>query len=273
MAAREDRDQPKETIFHFLDFNPKGNPAVLLLHGLGADSTSWGYQVPLLSEFGLRPIVPDLPGFGKSIAGYKHWTISKVASDVAMMLRKLTEEPVIAVGISMGGTVALQLALDFPRLVNKLVLISTFARLRPKRFDEMGFLLGRFVIAHMRGKEYQAGLVARRMFPRPEQEYLRKELIQQILQSNEHVYRQAMQSLALFDVHTRLDEIRMPTLVISGENNSTVPIANQIELANGIQGAKHVVIPDAGHALIVDQVARFNSELLGFICSDQAEEL
>ena len=269
MTAPEEQNQNQETIFHYFDFNPEGRPAVLLLHGLGADSTSWGYQVPLLSEAGFRPIVPDLPGFGKSIAGHKHWSIRLTASDVAKMTRQLIEDPVIAVGISMGGTVALQLALDFPQLVNRLVLISTFARLRPKRFDEMGFLVGRFVIAHMRGKEYQAGLVARRMFPRPEQENLRKELIHQILQSNEHVYRQAMQSLALFDVHKRLDEIKIPALVISGENDSTVPLANQVELANGIQGAKHVVIPDAGHALIVDQVARFNSELLSFIRTDQ----
>jgi 3-oxoadipate enol-lactonase len=270
MTAPEDQNQDQETIFHYLDFNPDGSPPVLLLHGLGADSTSWGYQIPVLSEVGLRPIVPDLPGFGKSIAGNKHWTISTAANDVAKMIQKLVEEPVIAVGISMGGTVALQLVLDYPHLIKRLVLISTFARLRPKRFDEMSFLLGRYAIAQLRGKEYQAGIVARRMFPRPDQEYLRNELIHQILQSNENVYRQAMQSLALFNVKKRLPEIMIPTLVISGENDSTVPIANQVELAGGIRGAKHVIIPDAGHAVIVDQVARFNSELLNFIKGSQA---
>lgn len=269
MVAPDDTKPEMETIFHYLDFNPEGNPAVLLLHGLGADCTSWGYQIPVLSESGYRPIVPDLPGFGKSLAGSKRWTISRAAEDVARMISKLTEQPVIAVGISMGGTVALQFALNFPWMVNKLVLVSTFARLRPKRFDEMGFLLGRFVIAQMRGKEYQAGLVARRMFPHPDQEFLRNTLIHQILQSNEKVYRQAMQSLALFDVRKRLPEIQIPTLVLSGENDSTVPLANQKELANGIRGAKHVVIADAGHALVVDQVARFNNELLAFIKTNQ----
>ncbi len=273
MAAPEIRDQKQETFFHYLDFNPEGQPGVLLLHGLGADSTSWGYQIPVLSEAGLRPIAPDLPGFGKSISGHKHWTISRAAGDVAQMIQKLTGEPLIAVGISMGGTVALQLALDYPTLVKKLVLVSTFARLRPQRFDEMGFLLGRFVIAQLRGKEYQAGIVARRMFPRPDQENLREELIHQILQSNEIVYRQAMQSLGLFDVSKRLGEIQIPTLVISGENDSTVPIANQVDLANGIRGAKHTIIPDAGHAVIVDQVARFNRELLNFIREIHAGEV
>jgi len=265
MTAPDKRDQNQETFFHYLDFNPEGKPAVLLLHGLGADSTSWGYQIPMLSEAGLRPIVPDLPGFGKSISGHKRWSISGAAADVAQMIMKLTGDPLIAVGISMGGTVALQLALDYPHLVTRLVLVSTFARLRPQRFDEMGFLLGRFVIAQMRGKEYQAGIVARRMFPRPDQEPLRDELIHQILQSNEKVYRQAMQSLGLFDVHRRLGEIKIPTLIISGENDSTVPIANQVELASGIRGAQHTIIADAGHAVIVDQVARFNHELLNFI--------
>ena len=74
MEASNNQVPGQETFFHYLDFNPEGKPAVLLLHGLGADSTSWGYQIPLLSEAGFRPIVPDLPGFGKSIAGHNHWT-------------------------------------------------------------------------------------------------------------------------------------------------------------------------------------------------------
>ncbi len=168
----------------------------------------------------------------------------------------------VVAGISLGGVVALQLALDFPQMVQRLVLINTFACLRPKRFDEASYLLGRFVVANLRGKEYQAETVAKRLFPQPEQEGLRRELVQRILQADERVYRQAMQSLALFDARKRLHEIKMPTLIISGENDTTVPLPNQMELVNGIAGAEHVVIPDAGHAVIADQVVRFNQVLL-----------
>jgi 3-oxoadipate enol-lactonase len=261
----EKKKPGKETIFHYLDFNPDGHPAILLLHGLGADGSSWGFQIPVLSEAGLRPIAPDLPGFGKSIPGEGRWTIARAANEVARMVSGLNTSPLILVGISMGGTVALQLALDFPRLVQKLVLVSTFACLRPKRFDEMSYLLGRYVVANLRGKEYQAETVAQRLFPHPDQADLRAELISRILQSDEHIYRQAMQALGLFDVRRRLGEIEVPTLIISGENDTTVPLANQAELAAGIPGAHQIIIPQAGHAVIADQATRFNRELLAFI--------
>ena len=257
----------REIIFHYLDFNPQGSPAVLLIHGLGADGSSWGYQIPALCKAGIRPIAPDLPGFGKTIPGEGRWTVAKAAADTARLIYGLAGGPMIVAGISLGGVVALQMALDFPQMVQKLILINTFACLRPKRFDEASYLLGRFVVANLRGKEYQAETVARRLFSRPEQEDLRRELVQRILQADQRVYRQAMQSLALFDVRKRLSEIRMPTLIISGENDTTVPLPNQMELVNGISGAEHSIIPDAGHAVIADQVMRFNKVFLDYLKS------
>ncbi len=266
VAAKKASNATKaKTVFHFLDFNPDGRPEVLLLHGLGADGSSWGYQIPTLCEAGIRPIAPDLPGFGKSLPGEGRWSIARAAQDVARLAAGLAAGPVTAVGISMGGTLALQLALEYPRLVEKLVLISTFACLRPMRFDEMSYLVGRFVVANLRGKEYQAETVARRLFPNPAQEALRRELVQRILQADDLIYRQAMQSLAVFDVRKRLGEIFVPTLVISGENDTTVHLSNQRELAAGIRGARHVVIPNAGHAVIADQAMVFNQHLLKFI--------
>lgn len=252
-------------VFHYHDLNPDGNPTLLLLHGLGVDGSSWGYQIPVLCEKGLRPIAPDLPGFGASTAGASRWTIGRVTGDLVRFLIGLNTGPVIVVGISMGGTLALQLALDYPQYVKKLVLANTFACLRPQRLDEMGYLLGRFMVANLRGKEFQAKNVARRIFPKPEQEELRREMIERILQADQRTYRQAMQALALFDVRRRLSEIQIPTLVISGQNDTTVPLENQRVLAEGIPAARHVIIPGAGHAVIADSVTAFNRELLQFI--------
>ncbi len=252
-------------VFHYLDFNPDGNPTVLLLHGLGVDGSSWGYQIPALGEAGLWPIAPDLPGFGKSTVGAGRWTIGRVAEDLVRFLMGVANGPVVVVGISMGGTLALQLALEHPQWVERLVLANTFACLRPQRLNEMGYLLGRFMVANLRGKEYQAKNVARRIFPKPEQESLRREMIDRIMLADQRTYRQAMQALALFDVRRRLAEIHMPTLVVSGVNDTTVPLENQKVLADGIAGAHRVMIPDAGHAVIADQPTHFNQCLLQFI--------
>ncbi|MBE3067962.1 MAG: alpha/beta fold hydrolase, partial [Chloroflexi bacterium] len=54
------------TKLHYLDPNPAGHPAVLLLHGLGADASSWTLQLPALTGAGFRPIATDIPGFGQS---------------------------------------------------------------------------------------------------------------------------------------------------------------------------------------------------------------
>ena len=51
----------------YQDPNPAGKPAALQLHGFGMESTTWGFQISALLSDGVRPIIPDIPGFGKSL--------------------------------------------------------------------------------------------------------------------------------------------------------------------------------------------------------------
>jgi len=255
----------RTTRFHYMDPNPTGDPVLLLLHGLGADSTSWGYQIPVLMGANMRPISLDLPGFGKSIYHGRNWTIRTVASETSDIVRSFISSTCTVVGISMGGTIALQLCLDYPEMVERLVLVSTFATLRPKYLHQWIYLISRFIKANLRGVNAQAEMVAHRIFPSPEQELLRQALIQQILQADPKVYVSAMRALGLFDVTKRLHEISVPTLVISGREDTTVPLENQSELASKIMGARQVIIPGGGHAIIVEQPDLFNQALLEFL--------
>ena len=111
----------------------------------------------------------------------------------------------------------------------------------------------------------QARAVAQRLFPHPEQELLRKELISQILQADPSGYRSTLLALARFNVSDRLSEINRPTLVISGEADTTVPMENQLQLVSGIPNASHRIIPEAGHAVIVEKPEIFNQILLEFL--------
>jgi pimeloyl-ACP methyl ester carboxylesterase len=74
-----------------------------------------------------------------------------------------------------------------------------------------------------------------------------------------------MRSYARFDLSNQVNSIRVPTLIITGERDSVVPPEVQIELANQIPDAKHVFIPDAGHAVSVEQPEEFNQIILGFL--------
>jgi len=253
------------TRMYFLDPNPSGRSTVLLLHGLGANSASWTFQLPPLIEAGFRPIAPDAPGFSRSPYNGKGWSIATVAQSMADLLAELQTGPAHIVGISMGGVIAQQIAFDFPQWIRKLVLVNTFTALRPERVGSWLYLLGRFAMVHTLGLPAQAKVVARRIFALAEQEELRQMLITTITQSDPRAYRAAMRALALFDSRKRLAEVRIPTLVITGDRDTTVPPPRQKLLVEGISGARQVVIPNAGHAVSVEQPEAFNRELVAFL--------
>jgi 3-oxoadipate enol-lactonase len=252
---------------HFLDPGKPGDPGVLFLHGLGANGTSWALQLDALIRAGFRPIAPDLPGFGESAYDGRGWNLKRMAALLAELVSGLGAAPVHLVGLSMGGVVAQQFALDQPGLVRSLTLVSTFSVLRPKNFSQWLYFIQRFVVVHTLGLEQQSKLVARRVFPGPEQEELRRKAEAQIASADPRAYRAAMRCLGLFNSRKRLAEIKVPTLVISGADDSTVPLARQALLAESIPGARQVIIPQAGHAPAIDQADVFNRHLLEFLSS------
>ena len=250
---------------HFLDPSPENSQTVMLLHGLGSTSVSWQMQMNELMQKKFRPIAPDIPGFGKSKRFDGRWTVSSAAQNLVEMMNELGEESFAVVGFSMGGAVALQIVLDFPEKINKLVLVNTFAALRPRDLDEAWYFVRRFVKASLLGAEAQAELVAHRVFPHPEKEDYRNVVVKQILEADRNTYNQAMRSLGRFNVLSRLKEISIPTLVITGERDTTISAHTQEKLVCSIAGAQQVFIPDAGHAAMIDQPELFNRALISFL--------
>jgi len=250
---------------HYLDPNPVGVSAVLLLHGLGANSTSWALQFETLIAAGLRPIAPDIAGFGDSKYDGRGWSFNRVARDLVDLLDCLKITSVNVVGLSMGGVIAQQFILDFPRYVRKLVLISTFAALRPTSISQWLYFVQRFFVVYTLGLNAQSRIVSQRVFPNPDQEALRQMTRLQILSADSRAYRAAMRCLGLYNSSRRLKEIRVPTLVIRGEKDTTVLPAYSMKIAQEIPGSKLAIIPNAGHAVTIDQPDVFNALLLDFI--------
>ncbi len=256
-------------VIHFLEFHPErttpeGKPTVLLLHGLGATGESWMLQIPPLLEAGYPVLAPDARGFGKSTYPGKA-NIALMAADMAALLSTLHIHAVIVVGISMGGAIALQFALDHPDKIVKLALTNTFARLQPQSWRIWLYFAMRMVLVHTLGLPSQARFVAQRIFPLPEQTALRDALIAQICQADPRGYRATMRAIARFNVLPRLGEIKAPTLVVTAEDDRTVPVINQAPLAAGIPNARQVLIPGTGHGVIAEKPEIFNEILLGFL--------
>ena len=164
----------------------------------------------------------------------------------------------------MGGAQALQIALDYPQYVNRLVLVNTFANMRLTDLRTLPYILARAFVIYTSGLDHQAHMVANRVFPKPEQKQLREELIAQINQSDISAYRTSISALSRFNVNNRLTEIDSPTLVITGKNDTTVPPNIQNSLVNGIPGSIQAVM-DTGHAASVEKPHQFNAILIKFL--------
>ena len=262
-----------ELTLHFSDIQNTGSPTVLLLHGLGVNSESWGMQTPALSRAGFRILIPDIRSFGKSSYPGGSVSIRDLAVDIAQILAAAGICAAAVVGISMGGCIALQLAIDMPGLVSKLVLINTFSCLRPKKMDAMLYLVTRLLLAHAIGVEAQARTVAQHLFPRVEDETLRALFIDQISQADPAGYRATMRALARFNVTRHLPGIHIPTLVITGEKDTTVPKEIQNELAKRIPNARQKIISGAGHAVTVEKPVEINRILIDFLNPKSRGEL
>ncbi len=254
-----------EFTLYYLDENPAGKPAVFLFHGLGANNNSWQMQIPDLVQAGYRVVATDAPGFGQSPNPGAKTSVKLVANLFSGLVDHLGLTSIIVVGISMGGTHALQMAIDYPARIEKLVLVNTFSKLNISNPLVLPYFALRLLLIHTLGLETQAKSVARRIFPKPDQELLRREYMSQVQQADPRAYRATMRSLFRFNQNKRLSEIRCPTLVISGERDTTVPLKTQMQLVERMPNVKHVIIPDAGHAVTIDQYAKFNQVLLDFL--------
>ena len=250
---------------HYLDPGDDRRYPVLLLHGLGVDGSSWALQFPALMDAGFRPIAVDVPGFGRSPRGKTPWSIQRVSNDISTFLRENKIPPVHVVGLSMGGTIAQQLAFDYPQLVSKIVLANTFSVLRPSTFQGWMYFIRRIILVHTLGLPAQAKFVADKIFSKPEQAELREEMIQQITNADPRAYRAAMRSLGTFNSRHRLSEIKIPVLIITGAKDTTVLPAHQAQMKTWIPGARQKILPDAGHAASVEFPDEFNRILVDFL--------
>ncbi len=237
---------------------------LLLLHGMGSCGDDWAPQFAVFAG-SYTVIAPDLRGHGRSDKPAGPYTIPQMAEDVADLLAGLGLFPAHVVGLSLGGLVAQVLAAGRPERVRSLVLVNTFARLRPQGVRGWLYFFARVAAMLVRGLDAQAEVVARGLFPRPEQEPLRRMAAQRLQANDPQAYRATMRAALRFDGRVDLGRIRAPTLVVAGLEDTTVSLAAKRELADGIPNARLEMLPGSGHATPLDAPAEFNRLLAAFI--------
>jgi pimeloyl-ACP methyl ester carboxylesterase len=256
-------DRP--TAVHWIEYPPvrAGGRDVILLHGLGSSAGDWILQAPVLQDRH-RVLAVDLPGFGKSppLPGWP-----KISAYARAVTEAMTEAGVPAahvVGLSLGGSVAVQLGIDSPERVLSLTLVNSFARIhvRPVAALRTSVRFGLVLAGRM---DRVGAWVAQELFPEPQQAELRALVANRLAQNTRRSYIQAGLALARFDAVRGLGEVRCPTLIVAGENDTTIPLSAKHEMARRIRGARMVLMERSGHASPIDEAQRFNDLLEGFL--------
>ena len=241
-------------------------PAIVFLHGLGSCADDWTWQIPAF-ERDHRLLLVDLPGHYRSPLPAGPLTIDVMADSVSALLTRLNEPPAHVVGLSLGGCVALALALRAPERVRSLTLVNAFARLRPASPAAALRLAVRLALLATAPMSAVAALVARGLFPRPEQAALYEAAVRSLGRNSRRAYFAAFRAVLGFDVRAALARVRCPTLVVAGADDATVALDLKEALARAIPGSRWVIVPGSGHATNADHADAFNATLRDFLAA------
>jgi pimeloyl-ACP methyl ester carboxylesterase len=228
-------------LFYTVSRGPKESPTLVLVHGAGGTRLHWPAELRRLPEASVYTL--DLPGHGRS-GGPGCDTIAGYAEAVAAFLHAIGIEMAIVAGHSMGGAIAMTLALDFADLVAGLVLVATGARLR----------VAPAILEGIRSNfEGATELVTRFAWSSETAPRLIELGRQALLGTGPDVLLGDFTACDRFDVMERLGEIEAPTLVAAGSADQLTAAKYARFLAKRIADARLVIIEGAGHMMMLER--------------------
>jgi len=256
-----------------IDYKAEGQgEPLIMINGAGADKSAWRSQTKEFKKY-YHTITFDNRGVGKSDKPDGPYTFKTMADDTIGLMDHLGIEKAHILGVSMGGMIAQELAINHPERVNKLILASTFARKDEtsgwsQEFDEA-------IEAYVRSSHDKAS---------------QRRLVNVImdLQINKWSYRvfilplmkiamrfmpagtgvdAQFEAVGAHDTADRLGMIKASTLVITGTDDRVIkPVSSEV-IASLVPKAKLVKVSGGGHSFSIEMSGEFNREVLDFLSS------
>src|SRR5579864_4232637 len=243
-----------------------GTP-LLLIMGLGYSHEMWHRTTPLVSKY-FRTIVLDNRGVGRSDVPPGPYPISTMAADAAAVLDAAGVESADVYGVSMGGMIAQEFALQYPERVRKLILGCTACggpkgvRAEPE-VNQVLMMRGNMTMEE--GIEAALPFIYDADTPRPR---IDEDLaIRRATYPKPEAYTAQLLGILAWESYSRLGEIKAPTLVIHGETDRLVPAGNGKLIAESIAGSKLVMLPHASHIYMTDQPEASHKAIMDFLLS------
>jgi pimeloyl-ACP methyl ester carboxylesterase len=277
------------TPVNYVDIGPRAHPAepaasrtagqgelepIVFVHGLGGQWQNWLENIPRAAQE-RRVIALDLPGFGLTPMPSDGISISGYGRCVEALCGKLDLGRVDMVGNSMGGFVAAEVAIQFPERIDQLVLVSAAgiasADVAKAPILTIGRVMAaiathtaardRFLASRPKARHGSLALVAR--YP----SRLKPDLAYEgfFKGAGKPAFIDALKANLNYDFRDRLPEIRQPTLIVWGENDSIIPVRDAHEFERLIPDSRKVVMNATGHVPMAERPQTFNDLMLQFL--------
>lgn len=273
----------------WMNYEDKGKGEdLVLIHGAGDNINMWYYQVPAFSK-NYHVITYDVRGAGKTDSGIGEYSIPLFAEDLYELMRGLKIKTASRIddnapasemanafkvhgayylGYSMGGSIALQLAIDHPEMVKAIILASSAAGLaapppapeaaqrRQAMLDLLDKRDTKKAAEMMTTNEFSTDFKSKN--PKEFDRYMKVKL-----QNKPDGWARTMRGMAP-STPPDLSKVTCPVLLIAGENDSYMSVERAKQVQQAIAGSKLVILP-VGHAAAIELPDKFNSAVLEFL--------
>ncbi|MEW6647127.1 MAG: alpha/beta hydrolase [Pseudomonadota bacterium] len=273
-GAQLPRECMEEPVFEaqlcFHEVNREAGRTVVMVHGVGGSADDWQGQIPLLAA-NHHVLAVDLPGFGRSDGGTKHYTPDNYAAVLHHLVSQRAQGPVLLVGHSMGGAVALNYAARHPEMVSRLVVVDVAGILHRLAYNK--FLVGNWLYGLSDEPHWSSELLqsfAGKFLEGMERVPFDSEDMLDVSAGEGEGAERRIAAMALLDADFTplLSRVSAPVLMLWGHDDQIAPLRTAEVLLRRLPRAWLDIIEKSGHVPMRDQPAVFNRRLLAALADE-----
>jgi pimeloyl-ACP methyl ester carboxylesterase len=261
---------------HYQEAGDPAAPPMILIHGFATSNLVWSKVLLDLAASRFRVIAPDLLGYGYSDKPRElEYTIARQAEMIVEFMKQIGIERAILVGSSYGAAVAVTIALDRPELVEKLVLVGAVNNNKPTRYLLMRLfgspIIGDILSPLLVGSRGLLRLRMKRVYDRHSWVLDERRVDARHLPLRTRgAHRAIIRTVRRWDAERVSREAHLltqPTLILWGDNDKEVPLADGKRLFDAIRGSRLIVFNNCGH-LPHEEYPQSFTKLVAEFCSE-----
>lgn len=256
---------------HYHEAGDGERGTVLFVHGSGPGASGWSNfkgNYPFLAEHGFRTIVPDTMGYGYSSKPEEGaFSLSDVAAQYKALLDSIGVNRVTVVGNSQGGAIAITMALEYPQLVEKLVLMAPGGLETRDTYMAMEGIKAMIRVLYKEGVSKET---MRKVFTLQlhDESKITDEVIEERYQVAMTQHKDNIARIHVANQEERLTEIECPVLCFWGANDKFCPPTGAAKIAASCSNSRTMLISSCGHWVMVEYPKLFNELTLEFLNDD-----